>query len=87
MSTNSNKKLDSKFYGKLRKILGILIPKWFCPETGYLGCITGMLVIRSMCDVWTIYLGTLLESAIITHDNKKFNRHLLEFAMTMPLVS
>ena len=52
-----------------------------------MGLISGVLVVRSLCDVWTIYLGTLLESAIITHDNPKFNRHLLEFAMTMPMVS
>jgi ATP-binding cassette subfamily D (ALD) protein 3 len=83
---SQKQKLDSQFYAKLQKILKILIPKWLCPETGYMGLISGMLVVRSLCDVWTIYLGTLLESAIITHDNTKFNRHLIEFAMTMPLV-
>ena len=46
-----------------------------------------VLVFRSILDVWTIYLGTLLESAIITMDSKRFNHHLVHFAMLMPSVS
>ncbi|CAG7714558.1 unnamed protein product [Allacma fusca] len=79
-----NKQERNDFQKKLKQILKLLIPSWTCPEVGYMSLTSIVLVLRSILDVWTIYLGTLLESAIITMDNKRFNHHLLQFAMIMP---
>jgi ABC-type uncharacterized transport system fused permease/ATPase subunit len=49
--------------------------------------ISGFLIVRSLCDLWTIYLCTLMESAIISGNRGKFLRHLGQFGMTMPLMS
>jgi len=79
-----SKKERTDFYAKLRQILRLLIPSWTSPEVGYMALTSTVLVCRSILDVWTIYLGTLLESAIITMDKKRFSHHLLQFAMLMP---
>lgn len=46
-----------------------------------------MLVVRALCDLWTIYLGTLIESAIIGGEPLRFNRLIKQFAMTMPTMT
>jgi ABC-type uncharacterized transport system fused permease/ATPase subunit len=79
--------LNRKFFTQLLRILRILVPKWNCPEVGLMGLTTITLIIRSLCDLWTIYLGTLLESAIISGESQSFFQHLKKFAMTMPLMS
>ncbi|XP_021957228.1 ATP-binding cassette sub-family D member 3 [Folsomia candida] len=80
---NTNKKLYSQFM----RIFRILVPKWNSPEVGFMSLISFMLVVRSCCDLWTIYLGTLLEAAIISGETSSFLQHLKKFALTMPLMS
>jgi ABC-type uncharacterized transport system fused permease/ATPase subunit len=65
----------------------ILVPKLNCAESGFMSLISGFLIVRSLCDLWTIYLCTLMESAIISGNRGKFLRHLGQFGMTMPLMS
>ena len=87
LPTGDKKTVDrSKFLTQLKKILKIIVPKWSSPEIGFMGLISTLLAVRSLCDIWTIYLGTLIESAIIGGQSSRFNMHLLQFAMTMPTV-
>jgi ABC-type uncharacterized transport system fused permease/ATPase subunit len=87
---NGNKKgknVNNKFFVQFMSIFKILVPNWRCPEVGFMSLISSMLVVRSLCDLWTIYLGTLLESSIISGETSSFINHLKKFAMTMPLMS
>ncbi|CAL8131714.1 unnamed protein product [Orchesella dallaii] len=81
------KRVDKRFFHQLKTIISILIPSWKCPEVGYMSLVTVMLGVRAFCDLWTIYLGTLIESAIICGEPLRFNRLVAEFAMTMPTMT
>ncbi|ODN05225.1 ATP-binding cassette sub-family D member 3 [Orchesella cincta] len=83
----SGKRVDKRFFHQLKTIIRILIPSWKCPEVGYMSLVTVMLIVRALCDLWTIYLGTLIESAIICGEPLRFNRLIAEFAMTMPTMT
>uniref|UniRef100_A0A673WMY1 ATP-binding cassette, sub-family D (ALD), member 3a n=1 Tax=Salmo trutta TaxID=8032 RepID=A0A673WMY1_SALTR len=60
--------VDYVFFLRISKILRIMVPRWFCKETGYLLFIAAMLVTRTYCDVWMIQNGTMIESGIISRD-------------------
>uniref|UniRef100_A0A8C7KUH4 ATP-binding cassette, sub-family D (ALD), member 3a n=1 Tax=Oncorhynchus kisutch TaxID=8019 RepID=A0A8C7KUH4_ONCKI len=42
--------VDYVFFLRISKILRIMVPRWFCKETGYLLFIAAMLVTRTYCD-------------------------------------
>lgn len=86
-TTKTKTNLNKKFIAQFKQILAILIPKWRSAEIGYMTLISSLLVVRSLCEFWTIYLGTRLESAIISGELASFITHLKKFAMTMPLMS
>ncbi|KAL1006682.1 hypothetical protein UPYG_G00075330 [Umbra pygmaea] len=79
--------VDYVFVLRIVKIIQIMVPQWFCKETGYLILIAAMLVARTYCDVWMIQNGTMIESAIIGRSNKDFKRYLFNFCKVMPLIA
>uniref|UniRef100_A0A8C5HYV9 ABC transporter domain-containing protein n=1 Tax=Gouania willdenowi TaxID=441366 RepID=A0A8C5HYV9_GOUWI len=75
------------FFNRILRILRIMVPRFFCLETGYLLLIATMLVARTYCDVWMIQNGTMIESAIIGRSTKDFKISLLNFIKFMPLIA
>lgn len=45
----------------LIRLLKVLVPRLFCPETGFLLMVAVMLVLRTYADVWMIQNGTSVE--------------------------
>ncbi|XP_059183075.1 ATP-binding cassette sub-family D member 3a [Centropristis striata] len=79
--------VDKVFFLRIFRLLGIMVPKFFCKETGYLVLIAAMLVARTYCDVWMIQNGTMIESAIIGRSTKDFKTFLFSFIKFMPLIA
>ncbi|XP_010889448.1 ATP-binding cassette sub-family D member 3a isoform X1 [Esox lucius] len=79
--------VDYVFVLRISKIIRIMVPQWFCKETGYLILIAAMLVARTYCDVWMIQNGTMIESAIIGRSNTDFKSYLFNFCKVMPLIA
>ncbi|XP_070294780.1 LOW QUALITY PROTEIN: ATP-binding cassette sub-family D member 3-like [Salvelinus sp. IW2-2015] len=79
--------VDYVFFLRISKIIRIMVPRWFCKETGYLLLIAAMLVARTYCDVWMIQNGTMIESAIIGRSNTDFKNYLFNFCKVMPLIA
>ncbi|XP_055784184.1 ATP-binding cassette sub-family D member 3-like [Salvelinus fontinalis] len=79
--------VDYVFFLRISKIIRIMVPRWFCKETGYLLLIAAMLVARTYCDVWMIQNGTMIESAIIGRSNADFKNYLFNFCKVMPLIA
>nr|XP_046211404.1 ATP-binding cassette sub-family D member 3-like [Oncorhynchus gorbuscha] len=79
--------VDHVFFLRISKIIRIMVPRWFCKETGYLVLIAAMLVTRTYCDVWMIQNGTMIESAIIGRSNTDFKNYLFNFCKVMPLIA
>ncbi|XP_035597599.1 ATP-binding cassette sub-family D member 3-like [Oncorhynchus keta] len=77
--------VDYVFFLRISKILRIMVPRWFCKETGYLLFIAAMLVTRTYCDVWMIQNGTMIESAIISRNNADFKNYLFKCCKAMPI--
>lgn len=79
--------VNGEFFRSLRGILGILVPGMWTPEAGFLTLVAATLVTRSMCDIWMIHNGTLIESSIISKDLNNFLKHLVELLLAMPAIS
>uniref|UniRef100_A0AAQ5ZWL1 ATP-binding cassette sub-family D member 3 n=1 Tax=Amphiprion ocellaris TaxID=80972 RepID=A0AAQ5ZWL1_AMPOC len=79
--------VDKVFFLRILRILRIMVPRFFCMETGYLILIATMLVTRTYCDVWMIQNGTMIESAIIGRSTKDFKIFLFSFIKFMPLIA
>ncbi|XP_072275952.1 ATP-binding cassette sub-family D member 3 [Pyxicephalus adspersus] len=79
--------VDKVFFGRMCRILKILVPKTFSKEGGYLLLIAVMLIARTYCDVWMIQNGTFIESAIIGRSRKDFRKYLFNFITAMPAIS
>lgn len=79
--------VDKVFFLRIVRILRIMVPRFFCMETGYLILIATMLVARTYCDVWMIQNGTMIESAIIGRSTKDFKIYLFSFIKFMPLIA
>ncbi|XP_064108948.1 ATP-binding cassette sub-family D member 3-like [Macrobrachium nipponense] len=89
-SSGADKKkvqVNKEFLKSLRGILKIIVPGFWTPETSFLLLVASSLVIRSMCDIWMIHNGTLIESAIISKDFNHFVKNLSEFVLAMPAIS
>ncbi|KAL2085571.1 hypothetical protein ACEWY4_018891 [Coilia grayii] len=76
--------VDKVFFLRMCRLVRIMVPRFFCKETGYLMLIAAMLVARTYCDVWMIENGTMIESAIIGRSTKDFKKYLLSFIKFMP---
>ncbi|KAG0714721.1 ATP-binding cassette sub-family D member 3 [Chionoecetes opilio] len=79
--------VNGEFFKSLRGILGILVPGVWTPEASFLTLVAATLVTRSMCDIWMIHNGTLIESSIISKDLNGFLKHLVELLLAMPAIS
>uniref|UniRef100_H3CI83 ATP-binding cassette sub-family D member 3 n=1 Tax=Tetraodon nigroviridis TaxID=99883 RepID=H3CI83_TETNG len=79
--------VDRLFLVRILKIMHILVPRFFCMETGFLVLIAVMLVARTYCDVWMIQNGTMIESAIIGRSAKDFKTYLFSFIKFMPAIA
>ncbi|XP_063062854.1 ATP-binding cassette sub-family D member 3a isoform X1 [Engraulis encrasicolus] len=76
--------VDKVFVLRMCRLLRVMVPRFFCKETGYLILIAAMLVARTYCDVWMIENGTMIESAIIGRNTNDFKKYLLSFIKFMP---
>uniref|UniRef100_A0A8C5HY59 ATP-binding cassette sub-family D member 3 n=1 Tax=Gouania willdenowi TaxID=441366 RepID=A0A8C5HY59_GOUWI len=72
------------FFNRILRILRIMVPRFFCLETGYLLLIATMLVARTYCDVWMIQNGTMIESGIISRDITLFKTHFFSYISVIP---
>ncbi|XP_058482345.1 ATP-binding cassette sub-family D member 3a isoform X2 [Solea solea] len=79
--------VDKVFFLRILKILRILVPRFFCKETGYLLLIAAMLVTRTYCDVWMIQNGTMIESGIISRDINLFKKHFYSYISVIPAIA
>ncbi|XP_020708602.2 ATP-binding cassette sub-family D member 3 [Athalia rosae] len=79
--------VNAEFFKQLRHLLSIGIPGIFSMETGFLFLIAGSLVLRSLCDLWMIQVGTHIESAIVSMNAPLFRQRLLTFFTALPLIS
>ncbi|XP_065339971.1 ATP-binding cassette sub-family D member 3 [Cloeon dipterum] len=79
--------VDAVFAKQLRVLWKIIVPGLFSPEAGFLALVAASLVARSLCDLWMIQNGTLIESAIIGADRAKFRVRLFNFLAAMPVIS
>ena len=57
-------RVDAEFFNQLRQLLVVGIPGVFSKEAAYVFLIAGSLVARSLCDLWLIHTGTLIETLV-----------------------
>ncbi|XP_069128323.1 ATP-binding cassette sub-family D member 3-like [Argopecten irradians] len=79
--------VDGVFFGRLLRILKVLIPGWFTAEAWYMFLVAAALIARTYADVWMIQNGTSIESAIIGRDMELFKKYLFKFIYAMPMIS
>jgi ATP-binding cassette, subfamily D (ALD), member 3 len=53
--------VDAVFIQQLRALWKIIVPGAFSPEAGFMFLVAASLVARSLCDLWMIHNGTLIE--------------------------
>lgn len=86
-SDKKKAQVNGEFFKSLRGILNILVPGVWTPEAGFLTLVAATLITRSMCDIWMIHNGTLIEGSIISKDMNGFLKHLVELMLAMPAIS
>lgn len=79
--------VDLVFFRQMKQLLKITVPGVFSTESAFLVLVAASLVARSICDIWMIQNGTLVETALINMDRPLFWKRLLFFFSGMPLVS
>lgn len=79
--------VNKEFVRQLSVILKISIPGVFSAEFGFLLLIAGSLIARSLCDIWMIQNGTMVETAIVNMDKQLFIKRLLYFFSGMPCIA
>ena len=80
-------RVERDFFASVSRLLAVLIPQLLSKETFYLSSIATLLIARSMCDLWMISNGTLIERVIIGKEPDLFKKHLLEYVIAMPIVA
>ncbi|XP_021344999.1 ATP-binding cassette sub-family D member 3-like, partial [Mizuhopecten yessoensis] len=53
--------VDAVFFGRLVRILKVLIPGWLTAEAWYMFLVAAALIARTYADVWMIQNGTSIE--------------------------
>ncbi|XP_076684027.1 ATP binding cassette subfamily D member Pmp70 [Andrena cerasifolii] len=79
--------VNARFFRQLRQLLAIGIPSIVSTEFGFVLLIAGSLIARSLCDLWMINIGTLIEASIINMDTPLFKKRLMKFLAVLPLIS
>ncbi|KAH6940586.1 hypothetical protein HPB50_002643 [Hyalomma asiaticum] len=78
--------VDREFFRQLGSLLKVVIPGVFTPEFGYMLLVASSLIGRTLCDIWLIRNGTIIERAIISRNVSLFKETLQAFIFTMPMV-
>lgn len=73
--------VDGVFLGRLKRLLGIMIPSPLSAEAIYLMLVAITMLARTWCDVWMLRNGTSIERAIIGRDYNSFLVHFFKFVM------
>lgn len=79
--------VDMVFVRQMKELLKITVPGVFSTESAFLLLVAASLVARSVCDIWMIQNGTLVETALINMDRPLFWKRLMFFFSGMPLIS
>lgn len=79
--------VDREFFRQLGSLLKVVIPGLFTPEAGYMLLVASSLIGRTLCDIWLIRNGTIIERAIISRNVSLFKDTLQAFIFTMPMLS
>lgn len=79
--------VNAVFFRRLCQLLKIGIPGIATPEFGYVLLVASALVARTLCDLWLINKGTLIETAIVSMNGPLFRRQLLNFFTVIPVIS
>ncbi|KAL3252872.1 hypothetical protein MRX96_054778 [Rhipicephalus microplus] len=79
--------VDREFFRQLGSLLKVVIPGVFTPEFGYMLLVASSLIGRTLCDIWLIRNGTIIERAIISRNVSLFKETLQAFIFTMPMLS
>ncbi|XP_015600113.1 ATP-binding cassette sub-family D member 3 [Cephus cinctus] len=79
--------VDAAFFKQLYQLLSVGIPGVFSAEAGFVTLVAAALVARSLCDLWLIHTGTLIETSIVNMDAPLFKKRLLRYIATLPLIS
>ncbi|XP_070381240.1 ATP-binding cassette sub-family D member 3 [Dermacentor albipictus] len=79
--------VDREFFRQLGSLLKVVIPGVFTPEFGYMLLVASSLIGRTLCDIWLIRNGTVIERAIISRNVSLFKDTLQAFIFTMPMLS
>ncbi|XP_042145292.1 ATP-binding cassette sub-family D member 3 [Ixodes scapularis] len=79
--------VDREFFRQLKDLIKVVVPGILTPEFGYMLLVAGSLVGRTLCDIWLIRNGTIIERAIISRNFALFRSTLQAFVFTMPMLS
>lgn len=79
--------VDGRFLRQLRTLFKIVCPGILTPEFGYMLMVAVTLCGRTLCDIWMINNGTVIERAIISRNFSLFRQSLVEFMLAMPTLS
>lgn len=79
--------VNARFFRQLRQLLAIGVPSLISTEFGYVLLVAASLVARSLCDLWMINIGTLIESSIVNMDGPLFKKRLFSFLAALPVIS
>lgn len=79
--------VDAKFISELKVLWKIMMPSLWSKEGAFMTLIAFSLISRSMCDLWLIQQTTLIEGSIVTMNHNEFKRLLIQFFMSMPVIS
>uniref|UniRef100_A0A1A9ZK04 ABC transporter domain-containing protein n=1 Tax=Glossina pallidipes TaxID=7398 RepID=A0A1A9ZK04_GLOPL len=79
--------VNAAFFKQLRKLLPIIIPRFWSVESGLLVLVALSLVGRSACDIFMIQTATEIEGFIIHKNRGLFKRGLASYMFSLPLIS
>lgn len=79
--------VDREFFRQLKDLIKVVVPGILTPEFGFMLLVAGSLVGRTLCDIWLIRNGTIIERAIISRNFALFRSTLQAFVFTMPMLS
>ncbi|XP_020286693.1 ATP-binding cassette sub-family D member 3 [Pseudomyrmex gracilis] len=79
--------VNAAFFRMLYQLLKIGIPSVLSPEFGCVVLVAVALVGRTLCDLWLIKKGTLIETSIVNMDGPVFRSHLLNLLGMVPVIS
>lgn len=86
-ATRVRASVDGEFARQLSALIRVVLKGWCSAETALVAGVAASLVARSLCDLWLIHNGTLVEASIVGGDPSLFRRRVLRLLCMMPLVA